>query len=264
MLIVKEHSNAPPLPSFPPCIAMNRETSTNVLSSFSISMPCLRRVRSVSNFQLNLRLSWALSHCTCWLYIFCTSALAAQGSDKRVTFAPEAKPSSAANLSVPDDWGFRFVVDPLHGVHYRVVRELELICRFGGRTRSGSASSTAGATFGPQVEISLASRSSGPPILCVCFAGDSVKRSRGKITCDSVLFLFCLSDSDSAHRQSLFGGPRHHRGGSASVTLRAEGCCHHQEPSLSEQMQPGVWSPSLQSSVWSIKTKLLASSFGGR
>lgn len=88
---------------------------------------------------------------TCWLCIFWASALAAQASDKRVTFAPEAKPSSATNWTVLDDWGFRFVVDPLRGVHYRVVRELELICRFGGRTRSGSASSTAGATCGPQV-----------------------------------------------------------------------------------------------------------------
>ncbi|CAM9107710.1 unnamed protein product, partial [Ectocarpus fasciculatus] len=77
-----------------------------------------------------------------------TSA-AAQTSDKRVTFAPEAKLSSAASGAVPDDWGFRFVVDPLRGVHYRVVRDLELICRFGGRLRSGNPPS-ANSTFGPQ------------------------------------------------------------------------------------------------------------------
>lgn len=77
-------------------------------------------------------------------------ALTPQVSDKRVTFAPETK-SSASNATVPDDWGFRFVVEPLRGVHYRVVRELELICRFGGRMRSGSGPSAAGTTFGPQV-----------------------------------------------------------------------------------------------------------------
>ena len=70
-------------------------------------------------------------------------------SDKRVTFAPEAKSSS--HPTVPDDWGFRFMVEPLRGVHYRVVRELELICRFGGRPRSGGAPSTAGTAYGPQV-----------------------------------------------------------------------------------------------------------------
>lgn len=46
------------------------------------------------------------------------------------------------------------MVEPLRGVHYRVVRELELICRFGGRVRSGSGASTAGTTFGPQVRTS--------------------------------------------------------------------------------------------------------------
>lgn len=125
-------------------------------------MLCLRPVEYPTSSYLRLFLP--LSH-----IILCISALAAQASDKRVTFAPEAKPSSSTNSSVPDDWGFRFVVDPLRGVHYRVVRELELICRFGGRARSGSASSTAGATFGPQVERALASRYPGPPMLCVCF-----------------------------------------------------------------------------------------------
>lgn len=75
----------------------------------------------------------------------------ASTSDKRVTFAPEAKSSSSA--TVPDDWGFRFVVEPLRGVHFRVVRELELICRFGGRARSGIAPSAAGTTYGPQVGV---------------------------------------------------------------------------------------------------------------
>lgn len=55
---------------------------------------------------------------------------------------------------MPDDWGFRFMVDPLRGVHYRVVRDLELICRFGGRTRSGNPPS-ANLTFGPQVGFVL-------------------------------------------------------------------------------------------------------------
>lgn len=81
---------------------------------------------------------------------FWSAALAPQVSDKRVTFAPETK-SSTAGATVPADWGFRFVVEPLRGVHYRVVRELELICRFGGRVRSGGGASAAGTTFGPQV-----------------------------------------------------------------------------------------------------------------
>lgn len=84
-----------------------------------------------------------------------TGAASAQTGDKRVTFAPEAKLSSAASGAVPDDWGFRFVVDPLRGVHYRVVRDLELICRFGGRTRSGNPPSE-NSTFGPQVGFVLA------------------------------------------------------------------------------------------------------------
>lgn len=54
---------------------------------------------------------------------------------------------------MPDDWGFRFLVEPLRGVHFRVVRELELICRFGGRAKSGGGPSAAGTTYGPQVGI---------------------------------------------------------------------------------------------------------------
>lgn len=87
------------------------------------------------------------------MHYFWASALAPQVTDKRVTFAPETKPSTT-NAAVPDDWGFRFVVEPLRGVHYRVVRELELICRFGGRVRSGSGPSTADTTFGSQVRHS--------------------------------------------------------------------------------------------------------------
>eukprot|EP00903_Cladosiphon_okamuranus_P019656 g18070.t4 len=81
------------------------------------------------------------------------TALAPQAlvSDKRVTFAPETK-SSTSGVPLPDNWGFRFVAEPLRGVHYKIVRELELICRIGGRVRSGSGSgpSTAGTAFGPQ------------------------------------------------------------------------------------------------------------------
>lgn len=77
-----------------------------------------------------------------------------------MVFAPEvaghpsrapSKSAPSASGSVPDNWGFRFVVDPLRGVHYKVVRELELVCRFGASGRSGVGSSTAGSMFGSQV-----------------------------------------------------------------------------------------------------------------
>lgn len=108
--------------------------------------------------QLFIFLLLPFSHCNA-VYIRAspltalTPPVSEKDKDKRVTFAPETKSSAAsAGVPVPSDWGFRFVVEPLRGVHYRVVRELELICRFGGRARSGSAAaSTAGATFGPQV-----------------------------------------------------------------------------------------------------------------
>lgn len=80
-------------------------------------------------------------------------------SDSKV-FAPEAarhppqpqpKTSAAVDGGLSGNWGFRFVVDPLHGVHYRVVREFELICRFGGAARAGAGSLTPRTTFGSQV-----------------------------------------------------------------------------------------------------------------
>lgn len=43
-----------------------------------------------------------------------------------------------------ENWGFRFVVDPLRGVHYRVVREVELICRLGMGSRGGAGSTKPG------------------------------------------------------------------------------------------------------------------------
>lgn len=86
--------------------------------------------------------------------------LAGQIGDHRVAFAPEvaghssrspSKSNPAASGSVSEDWGFRFVVDPLRGIHYRVVRELELVCRFGEGARGGSGPSTAGSISGSQV-----------------------------------------------------------------------------------------------------------------
>lgn len=220
------------------------------------------------------------------MHYYWTSALAPQVSDKRVTFAPETK-SSASGAAVPADWGFRFVVEPLRGVHYRVVRELELICRFGGRVRSGSGASTAGTTFGPQVKTSTLQqgvhvskrdtssywgRFSG-----VCCTGSVhavffwatmlpallprrlVALTMVKLSyCFRVLRLCCL-----LLRHYLSGGPRRRRGGSASATSPAEGCYPHPGLSSSERMRPGVWSPSLPSSVWSTKTRRLASLFGG-
>ncbi|CAM9363904.1 unnamed protein product, partial [Discosporangium mesarthrocarpum] len=38
------------------------------------------------------------------------------------------------------NWGFRFVAEPLQGVQFRVVRELDLVCRLGVPSRSASAS----------------------------------------------------------------------------------------------------------------------------
>lgn len=38
-------------------------------------------------------------------------------------------------VPAPTNWGFRFVVEPLHGIPYRVVRELELVCILGRRSR---------------------------------------------------------------------------------------------------------------------------------
>lgn len=85
-------------------------------------------------------------------------ALGAQMGDSRVAFAPEvnghssrSSPKSTPRGNVPDNWGFRFVVDPLHGVHYRVVRELELVCRFGGGAGGGSGSATKVSSCGKQV-----------------------------------------------------------------------------------------------------------------
>ncbi|CAM9591597.1 unnamed protein product, partial [Scytosiphon promiscuus] len=75
---------------------------------------------------------------------------AVQTNDKRVTFAPESKPTAVTNGALPEDWGFRFLVEPLRGVPYRVVREMELVCRFGGRARSNGSSSTAGSAFWTQ------------------------------------------------------------------------------------------------------------------
>lgn len=68
---------------------------------------------------------------------------------------PQAKSTAAVDGGTPGDWGFRFVVDPLHGVHYRVVREFELICRFGGSARAGAGSLTPRTTFGSQVGVGI-------------------------------------------------------------------------------------------------------------
>lgn len=108
-----------------------------------VGAPATTSLCSCLTFLASLALQCRMHRC--W-----ASGLAPQVNDKRVTFAPETK-SSTASATVPDNWGFRFVVEPLRGVRYRVVRELELICRFGGRVRSGSGPSTAGTTFGPQV-----------------------------------------------------------------------------------------------------------------
>lgn len=62
------------------------------------------------------------------------------------------KPPQSSAGSSPDDananWGFRFMVDPLRGIPYRVVREVELICRFGGSSRPGASSSSVGSQVG--------------------------------------------------------------------------------------------------------------------
>ena len=64
---------------------------------------------------------------------------------------PQSKTTAAGDVGIPGDWGFRFVVEPLHGVHYRVVREFELICRLGGGARASAGSLTPRTAFGSQV-----------------------------------------------------------------------------------------------------------------
>lgn len=59
-----------------------------------------------------------------------------------------SKSNMAPEADADMNWGFRFVVDPLRGVPYRVIRDLELICRFGGSNRAGAASSGVGAQVG--------------------------------------------------------------------------------------------------------------------
>lgn len=56
--------------------------------------------------------------------------------------------STAPDEDANTNWGFRFVVDPLRGIPYRVVREVELVCRFGGGSRPGAGSSSVGSQVG--------------------------------------------------------------------------------------------------------------------
>lgn len=85
------------------------------------------------------------------------AALSLLGDGSRVAFAPTAaassdqsasKASHVVGESIPENWGFRFAVDPLRGIHYKVVRELDLVCCFGG-----SATSAAEPLSEPQVRM---------------------------------------------------------------------------------------------------------------
>ena len=103
------------------------------------------------------------------------SALPEQVGESRVAFAPDvvantnsstngsanpvrspSKSNMPAGWNLPNDWGFRFVVDSLRGVQYRVVRELELICRFGGG--SGSSAAAAGSSVVSQSSATVSPR----------------------------------------------------------------------------------------------------------
>ncbi|CAM9123344.1 unnamed protein product [Choristocarpus tenellus] len=52
---------------------------------------------------------------------------------------PVLRPKHVTWEGTDSDWGFRFVAEPLVGVQYRVVRDLELVCKLGAEDSSGAS-----------------------------------------------------------------------------------------------------------------------------